>query len=111
MRIFSAQDAAKKFGALLEAAAEAPVAIHRNGRPRAAIVSWRRFEDYERALKQHSEAQLLDTLSTALDLLSAGKLGKGERALALALARRLGVAAPSEADTKTAGKLLAAREK
>lgn len=107
MRIFTAQDAAKKFGALLDAAMEAPVAIHRNGRPYAAIVSWRTFKDYERALQQHNEAQLLDMLSVSVDLLAAGKLGRGQRALALA--RRLGVAAPSEADTKAAEKLLAER--
>ncbi len=35
LRIFTALDAAKRFGAVLDAVEGGPVTIHRNGRPRS----------------------------------------------------------------------------
>jgi PHD/YefM family antitoxin component YafN of YafNO toxin-antitoxin module len=92
MTIYTARDAARNFGALLEEADEQPVAVYRYGRPRAAIIGWRLYERYKRAYDASLEERQLRLLEISLEALAAGRLGRGEKALALAERLRLGQA-------------------
>ncbi len=83
MRTYTASDAAKSFGEVLEAADLDPVIIRRHGRPRAAIIGWRLYERYRQAYDAAFEQRQLALLETSLNALVDGKLGRGQRALAL----------------------------
>ncbi len=83
-RIFSARNAARKFGELLDAAEADPVAVYRHGRPSAAVMSWNLFEQYRKAYEDALETKRVEHLELSLKALIAGKLGTGQRALALA---------------------------
>lgn len=101
LRIFSARDAAKNFGAVLEAADADPVTIHRHGRPRAAVIGWPLFEQYRKAYEDALEEKRIYFLEASIKALAEGKLGTGQRALALAKRLRdgeaiLGDAPPTE---------------
>jgi len=104
MNVFSARDAAKRFGEVLEACDDGPVTINRNGRARAVVLSARDFEDYETAMKKYREERCLDLVVKSLDLLKDGRLGKGDRALALA--KRLRLHEERSGDAGKAAKLL-----
>lgn len=92
-RLFTARDAAKKFGALLDAADDNPVIIHRHGRPRAAVIGWRLFELYRKAYDDAFDARQVRLLELQLEAVVAGKLGTSGKITAFA--RRL---AAGEAD-------------
>lgn len=104
MRIYTARDAAKKFGALLEDADAGPVTILKSGRPRAVLISKRTFEQYQRAYEKEQEEQFADLVFKGIDLIRDGKLCEGERALALT--RRLQMKELRPGDAKAIGKLL-----
>lgn len=108
LRIFSARQAAKQFGALLDAAEQGPVTIHRNGKPRAVLVSARDFACYEKAYRKDEKERTASLILRGLDLLKEGKLGKGERALALARRLRLNEERPG--DAVSADKILDRRD-
>lgn len=97
MKMMTATDASKKFGALLEAADAGPVAILKDGRRRAVVLSARDFEAYEAAYRKESDERFVDLIHVTLDLLKEGKLGKGQRALALARRLRLEEEQPGDA--------------
>jgi prevent-host-death family protein len=109
MRTFTAREAYKKFGALLEAADAGPVAILKAGRPRAVVLSARRFEDYQKAYDKENEERFADLIQLSLDLLKEDKLGKGQRALALA--RRLRLHEERPGDARAAAALKAEQSK
>lgn len=56
MARYSTTDAARRFSAMLDLSEREPVLIERHGRPRAALVSMRRFELYEALLRREMEA-------------------------------------------------------
>lgn len=109
MTTVNAREAAKRFGALLEAADAGPVTILKDGRPRAVIISARRFGDYEKAYERESGERFADMIHLSLDLFREGKLGKGQKALALARRLRLNEDKPD--DGSAAASLLQAQEK
>ncbi|NWG92273.1 MAG: type II toxin-antitoxin system prevent-host-death family antitoxin [Parvularculaceae bacterium] len=51
MRRISSKGAARRMAAVLDAADTAPVVIERRGKPRAVVVSARRFDLYETVLR------------------------------------------------------------
>lgn len=108
MKTYSARDAAKKFGALLEDADAGPVAILKSGRPRAVLVSARHWAEYEAAYAKMRDERMIELLAKSVDLLADGKLGQGERAFALV--RRLRLNEPRPGDAKTAAQLLEKKE-
>jgi prevent-host-death family protein len=108
VKSYSARDAAKKFGALLEDADAGPVEITKSGRRRAVLVSARSWAEYEAAYAKASDDRLLDLLAKSVDLLADGKLGRGVRALALA--RRLRLNEEKPGDERAAGQLLQREE-
>lgn len=83
LRAFSARDAAKNFGALMDAADEGPVIIRRHTRPRAAIIGWRLFEQYKKAYDAAFEERQVRLLELRLQALTEGKLGTSYRARTL----------------------------
>ncbi len=87
MRLFEATRAAKKFGAVLDAARHAPVAIYRNGRPSAVMLDYELFRAYQTAYEAVREERYLTLIENALADLADGRLGRGDRTLAAA--RRL----------------------
>lgn len=100
-QIFTARTAARKFGAMLDAAQSGPVTIYRHGRPQAAMVSWKLFQDYRKAYEEVLDDRHLDYLEKSLEALAAGRLGTGQRALALSKRFRTeGVAAQHGAHTE-----------
>lgn len=82
-RYFSARDAAKNFGALLDAADVEPVLIRRYARPRAAVIGWRLFEQYKKAYDDAFEERQIELLELRLKAAMEGKLGSSYRARAL----------------------------
>ncbi len=108
MKSYSARDAAKRFGALLEDADSGPVEITKNGRRRAVLVSARSWAEYEAAHAKASDERLLGLLAKSVDLLAEGQLGQGERALALM--RRLRLKEPRPGDERAAAELLEQEE-
>lgn len=97
MRLMTATAASKKFGALLEEADAGPVAIMKDGRRRAVVLNARLFDEYKRAYDKESGERFIDMIHLSLDLLNEGKLGRGERALALARRLRLQEEKPGDA--------------
>lgn len=108
MKTIKSRDAAKKFGALMDASREGPVTITRSGRPCAVILSASLFARYEKDHEKANEEHIVDLLHTSLDLLKEGKLGKGQKALALA--KRLRVHEERHTDAREAERLSAERE-
>ncbi|MEK7264667.1 MAG: hypothetical protein AAB227_01085 [Pseudomonadota bacterium] len=82
-KYFSARDAAKNFGALMEAAEVEPVMIRRHSRPRAAVLGWRLFEDYKKAYDEAFDARQVRLLELRMQALIEGKLGTDHRIRAL----------------------------
>ncbi|MEZ5920641.1 MAG: type II toxin-antitoxin system Phd/YefM family antitoxin [Parvularculaceae bacterium] len=101
MHIFSARTAAKNFGAMLDAADKAPVTINRHGRPRAVMIGWREFQHYQKAYEEAMDLRVLEILRQSVEHLAAGRLGRGEKALALAKKLGLGEIGIDEADAYT----------
>ena len=87
MRIFTARNAAKRFGEVLDAAATEPVVIRRNGRPCAVVIDDRLYKEYHAAYEAQTEERYLSLLERGVRRLTEGRLGRGERAVALS--RRL----------------------
>lgn len=108
MKVMTATAASKKFGALLDAAEAGPVTILKDGRPRAVVLSARSFDEHRRAYEKESEERFADMIHLGLDLLKEDKLGKGQRALALA--RRLRLHEEKPGDARAAEKLRNERE-
>ena len=81
MRKTSTKEAARRFFSVLKDADDAPVVIERHGRPRAAVVSYRRFQLYEKLIKRFSEEVALDLYNEAIEKTGAGRLGLGAKAL------------------------------
>lgn len=104
MRVFSASDAAKRFGALLAAADHGPVTIAKAGRPCAVIISTRLFARYDEAYEKANGERCADLILRSIDLVKEGKLGRGQRALALA--RRLRLHDENPGDAKAVDSLL-----
>ncbi len=91
-KFYSARDAAKNFGELLEAADAEPVIVRRHGRPRAAVIGWRLFEHYKKAYDDAFDERQLDLLELRLRAAAEGKLGRSYRARALGERLRRGEA-------------------
>ncbi len=90
MRTFSARDAAKTFGAVLDAADDDPVVVHRHGRPRAVVMGWSLYQRYKKAYDDAFDARQIVYLEQSLKALVEGRLGRSNRALALAERLRAG---------------------
>lgn len=82
-KFYSARDAAKNFGAVMEAAENAPVMIRRHGRPRAVVIGWRLFEEYKKAYDDAFDERVLHLLELQLEAAIEGKLGTADRIHAL----------------------------
>ncbi|MEZ5894638.1 MAG: type II toxin-antitoxin system prevent-host-death family antitoxin [Parvularculaceae bacterium] len=82
-KFYTARDAAKHFGAVVEEAEYDPVVVHRHGRPHAVIIGWRRFQDYRKAYDDAFEARQVRLLELRLQAIIAGKLGVNDRLHAL----------------------------
>lgn len=108
MKTINSRTAAKKFGALLDAARDGAVTITRSGRPCAVILSTWLFDRYQKDHDKANEEHIVDLLHTSLDLLKDGRLGKGQKALALA--RRLRLHEERPTDAREADRVLAERE-
>lgn len=80
MRKASTKEAARRFFSVLKDADNGPVVIERRGRPRAAVVSYRRFQLYEKLVKRLSEDLAIDLYADAIEQTSAGRLGRGAKA-------------------------------
>jgi len=88
---YSARDAAKNFGALVEAADAEPVIVHRHGRPHAVVLSARLFKDYKKAYDEAFEDRQIRLLELRLEAAMAGKLGTSYRARTLGERLRKGL--------------------
>ena len=91
-KAFSARDAAKNFGALMDAADEEPVMIRRHSRPRAAVIGWRLFEQYKKAYDDAFDERQIRLLELRLQAAIDGKLGTSYRARALGERLKKGLA-------------------
>lgn len=96
-KYYSARDAAKNFGALLDAADVEPVLIRRYARTRAAVIGWRLFEQYKKAYDDAFEERQIKLLELSLRAAMEGKLGGSYRARALGERLRKGEALLSDA--------------
>jgi prevent-host-death family protein len=96
VKMMTSTVASRKFGSLLAAADEGPVAIMKNGRPCVVVLSASLFDDYEAAYQRERDERFLTMIQRSLDLLKDGKLGKGQRALALARRLRLNEEQPGD---------------
>jgi hypothetical protein len=97
MNRYSARDAAKNFGALIDAANVETVVIQRYGRPRAAVVGWQLYNAYKRAHDEKIAAMVVRKLESRLAAVGDGAPASEEKARLdqmLVLARDL--AAPRE---------------
>lgn len=79
MTTFSSKEAQRRFHAVLKAADVGPVVIERHRRPRAAVVSMRRFEIYEALWRKEMDAMALESLQGALDAANEGKVRTSAR--------------------------------
>jgi prevent-host-death family protein len=85
MRLISARDAARSFGAMLdELRSKGPVTILRHGRKTAVMMDAERFEEYRKAYESAEECRMIEALEHCVNELAEGRLGRGERAHALA---------------------------
>lgn len=82
-KFYTARDAAKNFGAVVEEAEYDPVVVRRHGRPHAVIIGWRRFQDYRKAYDDAFEERQIRLLELRLQAIVAGKLGINDRLHAL----------------------------
>lgn len=89
---YSARDAAKNFGALVEDADAGPVTVYRHGRPHAVVLSARLFKDYRKAYDEAFDDRQIRIFELRLQALMEGKLGKSYRASALGERLRKGLA-------------------
>ena len=83
MKSFAATEAKTNFGALLDAAQRGPVAIKKNGRRVAFVVSEEVFADYEHLKIDNLHRKLQE----GIDQADRGELVDGEKAFARILAR------------------------
>lgn len=83
LNFWSARDAAKNFGALMDAAEQEPVIVRRHSRPRAAVLGWRLFEEYKKAYDEAFDARQIRLLELRMQAAIEGKLGTSYRARAL----------------------------
>jgi prevent-host-death family protein len=81
MRNISTKDSAQRFYGVLNAADEAPVVIERRGRPRAVVISYARYRDYERLADETTKDAAVDALAKALDMVAADRVGLATRSL------------------------------
>ncbi len=80
MTSFATKAAARRFSSVLKEADRAPVFIERHKRPRAVVVSIRRFRLYEKLLAQLLDEAAVDSLESALEMTRQGRLGLARRA-------------------------------
>lgn len=88
MRMITARDAAKSFGALLDDAAKQPVAVCRHGRPCAVVMDHGLFRKYQAAYEAAVEQRYAALLDRTVQQLAEGRLKEGQ--LTFAEARRVG---------------------
>lgn len=86
MRKVSSKEAERGFFGLLAEADGEPVIIARHQRPRAVLVSWRRFQIYEKALAFTTDALAAQKLEEALQHTGEGRLGRANKAMRAAVA-------------------------
>lgn len=79
MRKISTKEAARRFFSVLKDAENAPIIIERHGRPRAAIVSARRFGLYEKLIAYYADELSDGLLVEALEKISEGRLVTGAK--------------------------------
>ncbi len=79
MRKVSTKTAARAFFSVLKDADKSPVIIERHGRPRAAVVSIRRFQLYEKLIARYSEELSLALLTEAVEEIAGGHLGEAAK--------------------------------
>ena len=80
MTAISSKAASRRFFSVLKDADKAPVVIERHGRPRAAVVSIRRFRLYEKLLAHLAEEAAIASLEEAIEKAREGRLGLANRA-------------------------------
>ncbi|MFN3959022.1 MAG: type II toxin-antitoxin system Phd/YefM family antitoxin [Parvularculaceae bacterium] len=79
MKSYSTAETARRLSAILKEADGRPVIIKRHRRPRAALVSMRRFEIYEALFKKELDEMAAESLQGALTAACEGKLGTAAR--------------------------------
>ncbi len=99
MTSISSKTAARRFFKVLKDADTGPVVIDRHGRPRAVVVSIRRFRFYEKLLKYLSDEAATASLGEAAEKAREGRLGLASRA-------RKNAAAPGGANDASGERLL-----
>jgi prevent-host-death family protein len=80
MTAISSKSASRRFFSVLKDAEKAPVVIELHGRPRAVVVSIRRFRLYEKLLAHISEEAALAAFGEAIEKACDGRLGLANRA-------------------------------
>lgn len=74
MKTYTTKEASRRLAAVLKDAQLSPVLIERHGRPRAAIMSMRRFDLCEKLLRQAMDEMAVDALHDSIDSTRDGKL-------------------------------------
>jgi len=79
MRTYSIKEASRRLGDVLKDAQSLPVVINYHGRPRAAVVSMKRFELCEKLLKDAIEEMAVEGLRGSIDAARSGRLRTAAR--------------------------------
>lgn len=79
MRNYTTKEASRRLAAVLKDAQLSPVVIERHGRPRAAVMSIRRFELCEMLLRNALDEMAVDALHGSLEAAKDGKLKTSAR--------------------------------
>jgi len=74
MKTMNATDAKREFGEVLLKAQKEPVAINKNGKPVAVVISTADFEDFVSLQEKH----LIKELQKGMDDIQAGRISNGE---------------------------------
>ena len=79
MKTMNATDAKREFGEVLLKAQKEPVAINKNGKPVAVMISTADFEDFVSLKEKH----LIAELQKGMDDIQAGRVTDGEEVMKL----------------------------
>ncbi|HOP18536.1 MAG TPA: type II toxin-antitoxin system prevent-host-death family antitoxin [Parvularculaceae bacterium] len=79
MTIFSAKEAARRFGEALKAARAGPVFIEKHGKREGVLISARQFEIYEAMRAERDGSRLLSTIESAIDRYKSGEIAESRK--------------------------------
>ncbi len=77
MKTMNATDAKREFGEVLLKVQKEPVAINKNGKPVAVMISTADFEDFVSLQEKH----LIEELQKGMDDIQAGRVSDGEEVM------------------------------